>query len=85
MDRERLKRFLKRKGKKPHVIEKFYRELDNYEAFLKDLRSRIGIEQSTVEDLEVYVKWYEETTKKKANSVLWVLLGIVQQLFDKYL
>lgn len=76
MDREGLRKFLKRKGKKLHVIEKFYRELDNYEAFINERRSGSDIEQSSVKDLEAYVEWYEETTKKKAKTVLWALLGI---------
>ncbi len=78
MDREALKKFLRKKGKKPPVVEKFLSMLDDYESFLKDHQNKTVIEESSVENLEAYVEWYEKTTKNKANTVLWGLFSIFE-------
>ncbi|MFX1538638.1 MAG: DUF4332 domain-containing protein, partial [Promethearchaeota archaeon] len=80
MDKEEYTKFLKRMGKKPHVIEQFLEMLEDYEAFLMEHREVKTIEASTTEDLEAYVEWYERTTSKKANRILWGLLDLFEFL-----
>jgi predicted flap endonuclease-1-like 5' DNA nuclease len=66
MDKAEFAAFLKRKGKRPHVVEKLADDVRRFEAFLKKRKRRLG--DATSQDLRAYVDALEAARKGSAKT-----------------
>ncbi|MHA1934330.1 MAG: DUF4332 domain-containing protein [Candidatus Thorarchaeota archaeon] len=72
-DEEGFRKFLKRGGRSKSVADRVIRFVDEFESYLKDHRKGKSLEEADTQDLEGFVLWFEEGTKKSANTQLWGL------------
>ncbi len=73
MDEDAFRKFLKRGGRKPHVVDRIMKLIRSYEDYLKKYRERPSLDQATPDDLVAFTLWYEEEKRKSAKSPLWVI------------
>ena len=73
MEEEEFKRFLKRGGRSPSVVERCINHARDFEAFLRDHRKVRSIDEATDPDIEAYVEWVERSPKASAKTHLWAL------------
>ena len=71
MDENGFRKFLKRGGRKPHVVDTVVQILLRYEAYLDKFAEGKTPDNATPEDIEKYVRWYEEEQAKSAKGELW--------------
>ncbi|MHA1905435.1 MAG: DUF4332 domain-containing protein [Candidatus Thorarchaeota archaeon] len=65
--------FLKRGGRSKSAVDRVIRFVEELEKYLKDHRKGKSLLKANAQDLESYVNWYEQSTKKSANTKLWGL------------
>jgi hypothetical protein len=78
MREEAFRKFLKRKGKAPHVINKIVRTVQAYAGFLQTHSQKKQLDQTEVSDLEAYVNWLEQDMKESAKIPLWSIISYYQ-------
>lgn len=71
MNEEAFRKFLKRGGRKLHVVDTVVQILRQYEAYLNRFGEGKILDETTPEDIEAYVQWYEEEQEKSAKGELW--------------
>ncbi|MHA2429214.1 MAG: DUF4332 domain-containing protein [Candidatus Hermodarchaeia archaeon] len=71
MNEEAFRRFLKRGGRKAHVVDTVIHLVRHFEAYLNKFLSGKTLNEATPEDLETYVQWYEQDEEATANRHLW--------------
>jgi hypothetical protein len=71
MDEKEFRKFLKRGGRKSHIVDTIVQILRRYEAYLTKFTGGKTLDEATPEDIEMYVQWYEEDQAKSVKGELW--------------
>ncbi len=71
MNEEAFRRFLKRGGRKTHVVDTVIHLVRHFEAYLNKYVDGKTLNEATTEDLEVYVQWYEQDEEASSKRHLW--------------
>ena len=83
MDEEGFRKYLKRRGKKPGVVDRNVESVKYFTSFLQKERNK-DLADATKEDLDSYVFIIEEK-KKSAKGALYTLMNYFHFLEDKEL
>ncbi len=73
MDKEKFRKYLRRKGKKQNVVERNVLTVKRFSEYLGNEKSK-KLSEVRLDDIESYVKKIE-TTKKSAKGFLYVLMN----------
>ncbi len=73
VDEEAFRQFLKRGGRKPHVVERILRLVHSYEAYLHKYADGKTLDDAAPEDISTYVTWFEEDQETAAKGQLWAI------------
>lgn len=66
-----FRKFLKQGGRKPHTVDGVVKIVRRYEAYLQKYADGKNIDQTTPEDLERYLDWFEKEENTPTNRQLW--------------
>lgn len=83
MDEEGFRKYLRRKGKKPHVVNRNVESVKQFSSFLQKERNKELIDASK-NDIDAYVLFFEEK-KQSAKGALYTLMNYYHFLQDKEL
>jgi len=75
LDEEEFRLFLKRKGKKPDVVERNILSISKFESFLIKRQNKQLDDKILVDDLESYVSMIEDEKNASAKGPLYVLMN----------
>ncbi|MFX1318174.1 MAG: DUF4332 domain-containing protein [Promethearchaeota archaeon] len=73
MDETAFRQFLKRGGRKPHVVDSIIHIVRSYEAYLRKYANGKTIDEATLEDITTYVTWFEEDQGTSTKRQLWAI------------
>ena len=73
MNEPEFRKYLKRGGRSPSVIERCLRQHADFQAYLAEAYPGTDVDQATPEMLEGYVSWVESEPKVSAKNHLWAL------------
>jgi hypothetical protein len=73
MNEEGFREYLKRSGRSKSAVERCVGFVFEFSRFLKEQRAGKELGAAGPEDLEAFVQWIEETSKKPAKTQLWGL------------
>ncbi|MFX0184927.1 MAG: DUF4332 domain-containing protein [Candidatus Hodarchaeota archaeon] len=65
--------YLKKTGRKPHVIERYQGFLEDFEKFLRDKKGIQSAQNANAEDLKEFAEFYETEKKRSARTALYAL------------
>lgn len=66
--------YLKKTGRKPHVIERYQRFLSYFENFLREEKTIQNAKDADVEDLRDFVPFFEQKEKRSSRTALYALM-----------
>ncbi|MFX0050028.1 MAG: DUF4332 domain-containing protein [Candidatus Hodarchaeota archaeon] len=66
--------YLKKTGRKPHVIERYQQFLVEFEKFLLDKKGIQSAQNASSEDLKEFAEFYETEKKRSARTALYALI-----------
>ncbi|MHA1592916.1 MAG: DUF4332 domain-containing protein [Candidatus Heimdallarchaeaceae archaeon] len=81
---EEFRKFLKRKGKKPDVVDRNVQAVKKFHSYLKEERKK-KLDETTSEDIIEYVKAIEKDKKQSAKGSLYVLMNYFRFIDDEKL
>ncbi|MHA1223820.1 MAG: DUF4332 domain-containing protein [Candidatus Heimdallarchaeaceae archaeon] len=73
-EEEEFRKYLRRKGKKPHVVDAMIKAASDFSTFLQEERKK-QLDEVDKEDIAHYVEKYEQDTKKSAKIPLYKLMN----------
>ncbi len=74
MNEEIFSKYLKKRGRKEHVIERYLQSLGYFEKFLMENKGIQSARNAKAEDLKEFTDIFEKEQKKSARSVLYALI-----------
>ncbi|MCK4972870.1 MAG: DUF4332 domain-containing protein [Candidatus Heimdallarchaeota archaeon] len=84
LQEEDFRKFLKRKGKKPDVVERNVLAVKKFRSYLFEERKK-KLDEATSEDIIVYVETIEKEKKQSAKGSLYVLMNYFNFINDETL
>jgi hypothetical protein len=75
--------YLKKTGRKFHVIERYQRFLSDFENFLCTEKTIQNAKDADVEDLKDFVEFYEQKEKRSSRTVLYALMHYYKAISNK--
>ena len=71
LNEDAFRRFLKRGGRKSHVVDNVIQLVRHFKAYLHKFMGGKPLNEASPEDLEAYVQWFEEDEEKSVKRHLW--------------
>ncbi|MFX0170338.1 MAG: DUF4332 domain-containing protein [Candidatus Hodarchaeota archaeon] len=66
--------YLKKTGRKPHVIKRYQQFLEEFKKFLEEKQGIHYAQNAKAEDLKEFAKFYETEKKRSARTALYALI-----------
>ncbi len=83
MNEEDFRKYLKREGKKPHVVDRNVNVLKDFMSYLQEKRKK-NLEAVTTDDIDAFV-FELESKKQSAKGYLYILMNYFHFLDNKEL